>query len=78
MNENQEIIRSRNLENKNSLHMMLMKEHYFIVEFIDYVKCKQCGKSLREDNITHKCNAKVTTFYQKKKCGKSDINHMLI
>jgi uncharacterized protein YprB with RNaseH-like and TPR domain len=54
-----------------------MKNHYYIVEFTDYVKCKGCGQLLRSDNKTHVCNAKVTTFYNKQKCGKYEYVDMI-
>ena len=77
LNEHQEIISVRNLESKNGLHMMAMKNHYYIVEYINYVKCKGCGELLRSNNKTYECNAKVTTFYKKQKCGKSEYVYMI-
>jgi len=77
LNEKQEIISYRNIENKNGLHIMLMNQHYYIIEFIDYIKCKQCGRKLREDNSDHVCNNKRISFYSKQKCGKSEYVDMI-
>ena len=62
LNQKQEIISQSKLETKPKVHIMLMNEHYFIVEYIDYKKCQQCGKRLLSDNETHECSNKMTTY----------------
>jgi hypothetical protein len=49
-----------------------MKEHYYVVEYTDYKKCKTCGKLLRFKNDTHVCNAKSTAYYNKQICKKNN------
>ena len=60
LNQNQEIISHLKLETKPKIHIMLMNDHYFIVEYeyIDYKKCEQCGKQLLLNNETHECSNK--------------------
>jgi hypothetical protein len=35
------------------LKHLILNEHYFIVEYIDYKKCEQCGKQLLLDDKTN-------------------------
>ena len=46
LDQQQKIISHKDLINKPTVHIMLMKEHYYIVEYIDYFHCDQCGRKL--------------------------------
>ena len=77
LNQKQEIISQSKLETKPKVHIMLMNEHYFIVEYIDYKKCKQCGKKLLSENETHECNNKITTYWKSRICNKREYVDMI-
>jgi hypothetical protein len=72
LNQKQEIISYKDLENKPKVHIMLMNEHYYIVEYIEFKKCDNCGKRLLQNNKNHQCNNNVLTYYKKQKCKKSE------
>jgi hypothetical protein len=72
LNEKQEIILYKDIVNQPKVHIMLLNEHYYVVESIDYKKCKSCGQRLRDDNDDHKCNPKNITYFNRKVCGKQD------
>ena len=58
INQKQEIIQYKNIINNDvKAHIMLMNDHYYIVENIDYNKCKECGITYSLDKI-HLCNKK--------------------
>ena len=77
LNQNQEIISHLKLETKPKIHIMLMNEHYFIVEYIDYKKCEQCGKQLLLNNETHECSNKKTTYWKSRICKKREFVDMI-
>ena len=77
LNQKQEIISQSKLETKPKVHIMLMNEHYFIVEYIDYKKCQQCGKKLLSDNETHECSNKMTTYWKSRICNKREFVDMI-
>ncbi len=72
LNEKQEIILFKDIANEPKVHIMLMNEHYYVVESTDYKKCKTCGKKLRDTNKNHKCNPKNITYFNREVCGKQD------
>ena len=58
INERQEIIMSDGILN-DPVHIMLMKEHYYVVKYVDKIKKKQCeggcGRLLNVTNTKHVC-----------------------
>jgi hypothetical protein len=77
LSQNQEIISHLKLETKPKIHIMLMNEHYFIVEYIDYKKCEQCGKQLLLNNETHECSNKKITYWKSRICKKREFVDMI-
>ena len=77
LNQQQEIISHCKLETKPEIHIMLMNEHYFIVEYIDYKKCEQCGKKLLNDNEKHECSNKKITYWKSRLCKKREFVDMI-
>ena len=77
LNQEQKIISHKDLKNKPNVHIMLMKDHYYIVEYIDYFHCELCGKKLLKSNETHVCNNKSLTFYRSQKLKKHDFVDMI-
>jgi hypothetical protein len=73
LNQKQEIISQSKLESKPKVHIMLMNDHYYIVDYIDFYKCEQCGKKLLTSNETHQCSNKMTTFWRSRICNKRDF-----
>ena len=46
-------------ETKEEIFLLLKDEHYYQIDtnnFKRYRKCETCNKTLRSDNIDHKCN----------------------
>ena len=58
--------------NDLKVHIMLMKEHYYVVDTIEYKNCPDCGQELRADNETHVCGSKMTTYYNTQVLKKRD------
>jgi len=77
LNQKQEIIGQRKLETKPDVHIVLMNDHYYIAEYVDYFKCQQCGRKLSKKNETHQCSNKMTTYYKKQVCGKREFVDMI-
>ena len=77
LNQKQEIISYKDLQNKPSVHIMLMNEHYYIVENIDYFRCDHCGRRLLSSNENHECSNKMTTFYKSRVCKKREFVDMI-
>ena len=76
INQKQEIMSFKNLESKPKCHIMLMNDHYYCVEYLDYNKCSQCGQTQRA-NIEHKCDPKRVTYYRSRKCNKKEFVDMI-
>ena len=63
INQKQEIIQYKDIiNNEVKAHIMLMNDHYYIVENIDYNTCKECGIKYSLDKI-HLCNKKRVSYY---------------
>lgn len=77
LNQEQKIISFKDLRNKPTVHIMLMKDHYYIVEYIDYFHCDMCGKKLLKSNETHICNSKALTYYRSRKLKKCEFVDMI-
>ena len=48
-----------NEESKEEIFLLLKDEHYFQIDtnnYKKYRKCEICNKTLRSDNLDHKCN----------------------
>jgi len=54
-----------------------MNEHYYVVESIDFKRCKTCGKKLRQDNENHVCNEKNIAYFKNKVCKKTEYVAMI-
>jgi len=76
LNQVQEIISFKDLESKTKIHIMLMNDHYYIVEYLDYNNCSQCGQKTNA-NIQHKCDPKRVTFFRSRKCKKREFVDMI-
>jgi hypothetical protein len=76
LNQIQEIISFKDIENKPKCHIMLMNDHYYIVEYLDYNNCNQCGQKTNV-NIEHKCDPKRVTYYRSRKCNKREFVDMI-
>jgi hypothetical protein len=77
LDQQQKIIAHKDLINKPTVHIMLMNEHYYIVEYIDYFHCEHCGRKLLEGNKDHVCNKRGTTFYQSQRLKKREYVDMI-
>ena len=63
INQKQEIIKYKNIiNNDDKAHIMLMNDHYYIVENIDYITCRECGINHNSDKV-HVCNNKRISYY---------------
>ena len=63
INQKQEIIQYKNIiNNEVKAHIMLMNDHYYIVENIDYETCKHCGIKYNLEN-EHICDIKRVSYY---------------
>ena len=47
------------------IYLYLRDEHYYLCEEYRYIKCIDCGRKLRDNNVTHKCNVKRKSYYQR-------------
>lgn len=77
LNQQQKIISFKDLKNKPTVHIMLMKEHYYIVEYIDYFHCEMCNKKLLTSNTTHVCSNKKITYHRKRNLKKTEFVDMI-
>ena len=62
LNQNEEILQQNEIVDYPLVHIMLLNEHYYIVDSTEYNQCKECGKSYLS-NSEHKCNNKRVSFY---------------
>ena len=63
INQKQEIIKYKDIKNNEiKAHIMLMNDHYYIVENIDYDKCSHCGIKHSLNKI-HLCDKKRISYY---------------
>jgi hypothetical protein len=77
LNEKQEIIGHKDLIDQPKVHIMLMKEYYYVVEYLDYKVCQDCGRKLLDSNEDHKCANKRVSFYHRQRCNKKDFVAMI-
>ena len=54
-----------------------MNAHYYIVDYINFHKCEQCGKKVLTSNDTHQCSNKMTTFWRSRICKKREFVDMI-
>ena len=76
LNEKQEIISSKNIQDENKVTIMLMKNHYYIVKDTSYRYCQKCGKTVNADK-DHRCSNKKVCYKNRKLDGKRDYVPMI-
>ena len=55
---------------ETNVNIIIEDGHYSLWEGINFVKCKECGRKLLEQNETHKCNIEMVSYKNHKLEGK--------
>ena len=76
LNEKQEIISSKNIEDEKKVTIMLMNNHYYIVKDISYDYCQKCGQKFNT-NKDHQCNKNIISYKNRMIDGNKDYVPMI-
>lgn len=73
LNQQQEIIKHRDLVNKPTVHILLMDNHYYITKEHNLIQCPLCKHKYYTSN-EHKCNIDNVKYYNKQVLNKKNDN----
>ncbi len=73
INQSYNIIGQKLINGSEPINLMLINEHYYLIEILNSGKCVKCGDRYVKDLKKHTCNITKVSYYKRKKCHEKNM-----